>query len=95
MQIHGPAHVHGPQPINPPHHAAPPSTAADSTSPTSIHAADQLDISEAAQLISQARDAAPIRLDRVADIRAQIADGTYDTTDKLDLAVDRLLNELG
>ena len=95
MQIHGPAHVHGPQPINPPHHAAPQSTAADSTSPTSIHAADQLDISEAAQLISQARDAAPIRLDRVADIRAQIADGTYDTTDKLDLAVDRLLNELG
>ena len=67
----------------------------DSTSPTSIHSADQLDISEAAQLISQARDAAPIRLDRVADIRAQIADGTYDTTDKLDLAVDRLLNELG
>ena len=60
-----------------------------------MHAADQLDISEAAQAISQAGDAAPIRLDRVADIRAQIADGTYDTADKLDLAVDRLLNELG
>ena len=95
MQIHGPAHLHGPQPVNPPHDAAAKSTAATSASPPTVHAADQLDISEAAQAISQARDAAPIRLDRVADIRAQIADGTYDTADKLDLAVDRLLDELG
>jgi anti-sigma28 factor (negative regulator of flagellin synthesis) len=38
---------------------------------------------------------ADIRLDRVNAIRAAIADGSYDTADKLDLALDRLLDRLG
>jgi anti-sigma28 factor (negative regulator of flagellin synthesis) len=38
---------------------------------------------------------ADIRLDRVAAIRAAIADGSYDTADKLDIALDRLLDRLG
>jgi len=94
MQIHGPAHVHGPQPVNPPHQAAPSSTTSSSSTP-SVHAADQLDISQAARAASQARDSAPIRLDRVANIRSQIADGSYETSEKLDAALDRLLDQLG
>ena len=39
--------------------------------------------------------AADIRLDRVNAIRAAIADGTYETDDKLDAALDRLLDRLG
>ena len=38
---------------------------------------------------------ADIRLDRVNAIRAAIADGSYDTADKLDIALDRLLDRLG
>ena len=36
-----------------------------------------------------------IRTDKVADIRAQLDAGTYETEDKLDGAVDKLLGELG
>ena len=33
-----------------------------------------------------------VRTDRVADIRAQIANGSYDSAEKLDAAVGRMLN---
>jgi anti-sigma28 factor (negative regulator of flagellin synthesis) len=38
---------------------------------------------------------ADIRFDRVNAIRAAIADGSYETADKLDIALDRLLDRLG
>ncbi|WP_153557729.1 flagellar biosynthesis anti-sigma factor FlgM [Roseimaritima sediminicola] len=61
---------------------------------------DQLDLSSAAQ---QTRGSAPpeavagggeIRLERVAEIRRAIADGTYETPEKLDAAMSRLLDRL-
>jgi negative regulator of flagellin synthesis FlgM len=36
-----------------------------------------------------------IRQDRVDQIRAQIADGTYESEEKLEIAVGRLLDEIG
>ncbi len=41
-----------------------------------------------------ARHAAPIRHRLVQRIRGEIADGTYDTTDKLEAAQERLLRRL-
>ena len=38
---------------------------------------------------------ADIRFDRVNAIRAAIADGTYETPEKLDIALDRLLDRIG
>ena len=35
-----------------------------------------------------------VRLDRVNSIRAAIADGSYETPEKLDVALDRLLDRL-
>jgi hypothetical protein len=54
-----------------------------------------LDISEAAQLISQAHDVPDIRADLVARVRSQIESGTYETAERYDVAVDRLLDEIG
>lgn len=45
--------------------------------------------------VRSADAAADIRFDRVNAIRAAIADGSYDTDDKLDIALDRLLDRLG
>lgn len=45
--------------------------------------------------VRAAESAADIRFDRVAAIRAAIADGSYETADKLDIALDRLLDRLG
>jgi len=35
----------------------------------------------------------PIRADKVAQIKAQVEDGTYETDEKLAVAIDRLLAE--
>jgi len=76
MQIHGPTHVHGPQSINAPHRAQSSQPAAESSYVTG---ADQLDISREAEMVSRVRDLPDIRTDRVAEIRAAIEAGTYET----------------
>jgi negative regulator of flagellin synthesis FlgM len=92
MQIQGLGHVHGPQQINAPHstYSARP---AEAPRGDSLHV-DQLDISPEASYISQVRDLPEIRQDRVAALRAQIASGTYETPDKMDAALSRLLDEI-
>ena len=54
---------------------------------------DQLDISAEAQMMSGATAGGEIRADRVADLRAQIASGQYETAEKLDAAVSRMFDE--
>lgn len=92
MQIQGMAQIHSAQPINAPHRSsvveAP--AASDALSPV-----DQLDISHEADLASRLQDIPDIRADRVAAIRAEIEAGVYETDDKLDRAVSRLLDEMG
>jgi anti-sigma28 factor (negative regulator of flagellin synthesis) len=44
--------------------------------------------------VRTAESTGDIRFDRVNAIRAAIADGSYDTPEKLDLALDRLLDRL-
>jgi negative regulator of flagellin synthesis FlgM len=56
---------------------------------------DQLDISSEADFVSQARDLPEVRSERVAEIRAQIQSGKYETSEKLDIALERLLDEIG
>lgn len=45
--------------------------------------------------VRSAESASDIRFDRVNAIRAAIADGSYDTAEKLDIALDRMLDRLG
>ena len=54
---------------------------------------DQLDISPQAQMMSAAATGGEIRMDRVAEIRAQIANGNYDSAEKMDAAVGRMLDQ--
>ena len=51
---------------------------------------DQLEISAEAQ----AMQSGGIRSERVAEVREQIAAGRYETAEKLDAAVERLLDEI-
>jgi negative regulator of flagellin synthesis FlgM len=53
---------------------------------------DSLEISAEAQMLSTT-GATDIRADRVADLRAQIASGEYETPEKLDAAVSRMFEE--
>ena len=92
MRIYSPAHLHGPQHIGPPHTSRI-SRPAPAEQGGSIQ--DELDISDAGRLAEQARQAPPIRQGLVDGIRAKIAQGTYETGEKLEIAVERLLDEIG
>ena len=92
MQIYGPSHLHGPQGVSPPHGRS--SLRPSQPGPTSI-AGDQLELSEAGQAAARLAEAAEVRHDRVAQIRQAIAEGTYATDEKLNIALDRLLDEIG
>ena len=91
MQIYGPSHVHGAQPVHGPHATR---AAQPSQSQTASPIGDELHLSDAAQLADRVAELPEMRADRVADIRAAILNGTYETADKLDVAVERLLDEI-
>jgi len=63
--------------------------------PEAAQIADEVDISEAARLVEQTQLMPDIRQDRVDAVRRQIAEGVYETSDKLDVALERLLDEIG
>ena len=92
MQIQGPSQVHGAHGINAPHFAQ--RTPAAQATPTS-GAVDRVDISPAAQAASQAAETGDVRNELVNMIRSQISAGTYDTPDKMEVAMERLLDQMG
>lgn len=57
-----------------------------SSSPTSAAASNRM------QESSSVAGGGEIRVDRVADLRRQIAQGNYDTPEKMDMALDRFLD---
>lgn len=91
MQVYGASHVHGAQAINAPH-----ATKSAATNPVQRGAAasDELSISETGSLLAQIRDLPDMRTDRVQALRAEIAAGTYENDEKLDAALERLLDEI-
>jgi negative regulator of flagellin synthesis FlgM len=91
MQISGPAQLHGAQGISAPHTVR---NAPTLNSPRGIDTQDTLELSSAGLYAEQIQDLPEIRSERVAALREQIAAGTYETDDKLNSALDRLLDEL-
>ena len=92
MHIYGPSQLHGPQSIGAPHGARP---AQPMARPQAAQIADEVNISDAARLVEQVQQMPEMREDRVEAVRQQIAAGTYETGDKLNAALDRLLDEIG
>jgi negative regulator of flagellin synthesis FlgM len=62
--------------------------------PAQLPATDRLELSGVGSMMKSLKDNS-IRADKVADVKAQIAAGTYDDEKKLDGAVDKLLDDLG
>ena len=91
MQIHGPSQIHGAQSIQGPRRVQK-ANAPQTSEP--LHGADQVEISSEADMVSRVHELPDVRADKIAEIRAQIEAGTYDTAEKLDVAVGRLLDEL-
>jgi negative regulator of flagellin synthesis FlgM len=91
MMIQSTGLVQAPQMMNAPQRAAAP----QATQPSSLAEIDQLDISPAADLASRTADVGAIRHERVAQLRAAIEAGSYETDEKINVALDRLLDQIG
>ncbi len=92
MHINSVSHVHGTHAINAPHATARAEAAPQAMRSTAT--ADVVDISETGRLMEMAAQLPEIRTDRVQQLRAEIAQGRYETAEKLDLALERLLDEI-
>ncbi|MDR3199269.1 MAG: flagellar biosynthesis anti-sigma factor FlgM [Planctomycetaceae bacterium] len=91
-------YIHGAHNLQGPHRTVP---AQESSAAATRYAALQDDIQfsdEALQLSSlsnsNSSSSSGIRFDLVNRIKAEIAAGTYDTPDKMDIAVDRMIGRL-
>jgi negative regulator of flagellin synthesis FlgM len=92
MEIYGPGYLDGPQSIKPPHRARATEPQPPADGP---QGADSVELSHEAEAVGRVQDVPDIRADRIAQIRAEIVAGTYETEQKLDVAVGRLLDEIG
>ncbi len=92
MHVYGPAHLHGAQAISSPHTSR---LSGPSAARTYAPIQDELDISDAGRLVDEARQMPEMRMDRIRQIRAEIAAGTYETDAKLEAALGRMLDEIG
>lgn len=57
----------------------------------SVQPSDELMLSGEAKALSSSE----VRMDRVNQIKQQIASGTYETPEKLEAALDRMLDQIG
>lgn len=57
-------------------------------------AGDVLEISTIARLAAKIRDIPDVRTDLVDRVRVDIAAGTYETTQRIEITIDRLMEEL-
>lgn len=55
---------------------------------------DRAEFSEEAQLLGRLAALPDVRADKVAEVRAQLEAGTYETPEKLDIAVDRAIADI-
>ena len=90
MEINNTGGISGPDPIQPNRFAA--GRLAKYQKPS---ATDRAEISDHARFLAQLRDVPPIRKEKVEALRELIASGEYETPERIAVAVDRLLEELG
>ena len=55
---------------------------------------DEVEISPAGQILNEAAASSDLRTERLAQIKAAIDNGTYETIEKLEAAAERLLEEI-
>jgi negative regulator of flagellin synthesis FlgM len=90
MEIHGPGGVSGPNRIE--------VHRVDAQRPANVDAnkpvGDRAEISETARLLDKLAQVPDIRADRVAELKALIASGRFETPERVAGAVEKILEEL-
>lgn len=90
MEVQGPGGISGPNRIEPQRIAPQRAERADLGSKIG----DRAEISEEAQLLARLAEVPDIRMDKVEELKELIATGRYESKEKIEKAVERLLEEL-
>ncbi len=90
MQIRGTSNIQSTQQVN---FSNKVQTVENQSTATQLDTTDQVEISSEAQMLASMNNISDIRTERVAEIREQIEAGQYETAEKLDFAVERMLDE--
>lgn len=90
MEIHGPGGVSGPHRIEPQRLAPERAEAPDSRGKIG----DSAEISGEARLLNKLAEVPSVRMDLVQELRELIASGRYETPERIERAVEKLLEEL-
>lgn len=90
MDVHPAGGVSGAQPVQPNRAAA---QAAKAHAATKLPRTDQAEISDQARFLEKLSRLPEVRADKVESVRREIAEGAYDTDERLRAAVQRLLDE--
>jgi flagellar biosynthesis anti-sigma factor FlgM len=56
---------------------------------------DELEISQAGKMLDRLSETPEVRAERIAHIKEAIENGTYDTDEKLEAALSKMLDSLG
>ena len=65
------------------------------TATSSLREADSVELSSTAQLLSRLKNLPEVRNELIKRVKAEIADDTYLTPDKIDASIDNLAEDLG
>lgn len=90
MEIHSTGGVGGPDPVQPSRIPE-----VRTRPPTSEPPADRVEVSDQARFLAKLREVPAIREEKVEALRALIASGRFETSQRIRVAVERLLEELG
>ncbi len=87
-------YVNGVTPPTPPQSVEPVSAVVRDGGPAALSpTGDVVEISTVAKLAAQVHDVPEVRADLVARVKAEIEAGAYETQERIDLTVDRLMGE--
>jgi len=59
-----------------------------------VRGSDRVELSSAARMLNKLREAPGIRTQLVEDVRAQLANGTYESSAKIEESLDNLIQDL-
>lgn len=91
MEVRGPGNIGGVNPVGRVD-LTPSSRGAEGT--PKVAGKDTVEISQLARLLDSMSRLPEVRHDKVSAVKAQIESGVYETSDKLDRAIDAMLKEL-
>ena len=94
MEVQGPGSLQRSVPISPVKTAGQSTAGAKSQTPATSKPTDAVEISSAGQLLDKLSKSPEVRAERLAQIKASIASGEYDSDEKLEAALMNLLQSI-